>query len=75
MTDASITQTDALDMQVCVPKDWSDEQVVAFAEKHYPCGTSGGWGIRREGHELLAGFPERAQCIEHEDNCHIMLDA
>ncbi len=30
------------DIQVCVPEDWSEDQIIAFAEKEYPCGTEQG---------------------------------
>ena len=64
-----------LDMQVCVPKDWTDDQVIQFAESEWPCGTTLGWQIRREGHELLGGSPERVQCSDDPDQVHVMLDA
>ncbi len=72
---AAITHYGMLDVQVCIPKGWSDEQVRAFAEEKYSCGTTGGWQIRREGSELLSGSPERAQCEERRSFVHIMLDA
>ena len=62
-------------MQVCVPFQWSDEQVRSFAERENPCGTSHGWKIRREGDEALAGAKERVQCESISTNVHIMLDA
>lgn len=70
-----ITRRGFLDMQVCVPDDWNDFQVEAFAEQKNPCGTSGGWGIRKEGDEALAGMPERNKCEKRENCVHIMLDA
>lgn len=70
-----VTRRGALDMQVCVPKDWTDEQVLEFAEMENPCGTSTGWGIRREGSEFLQGTPERVPCCERDGAVHIMLDA
>jgi hypothetical protein len=69
--EANIPRRGVLDMQVCVPKDWTDEQVLAFAEKENPCGTKGGWSIRRQGSEFLSGSDERVQS----NNVHIMLDA
>ena len=72
---ATVTKHGLLDMQVCVPKDWTDEQVIEFAEQKYPCGTTNGWHIRREGHELLSGSPERVQCAQDQSSVHIMLDA
>ena len=36
---AQVMRTGLLDMQVCVPKEWTDEQVLNFAEKENPCGT------------------------------------
>lgn len=70
-----VVRSGILDMQVCVPKVWSDEQVVEFLESEYPCGTENGWTIRREGSELLAGGPERAQCCDKPKFVHVVLDA
>lgn len=72
---ATVTHHGVLDMQVCVPKEWTDEQVVEFAEKHFPCGTTHGWQIRREGHKLLSGAPERVVCAGDQGCVHLMLDA
>lgn len=72
---AEVTRRGFLDMQVCVPKTYNDGEAVAFAEKEYPCGTTGGWQIVRTGSKWLGGHPERAQCHDHEDHCHIMLEA
>ena len=70
-----VTKRGALDMQVCVPATWSDEQVKQFAEAEYPCGTQNGWQIRRTGDPALLGFPERVECLGRADFVHIMLDA
>lgn len=64
-----------LDAQVCVPKEWSDDDVKDFADRAYPCGTSNGWTIRKEGDKFLAGDPERMKCVQRPDFVHIMLDA
>ncbi|KKM18775.1 hypothetical protein LCGC14_1662300 [marine sediment metagenome] len=37
-----VTNYGVFDMQVCVPKDWTDRQVTVFAEEEYPTGTDGG---------------------------------
>ena len=75
MSKPSVTRYGSLDMQVCIPKDWDDEQVKQFAESNYPCGTTLGWQIRRQGDKDLLGKDERVTCSEDADNCHIMLDA
>ena len=75
MSGAEVTRAGFLDMQVCVPSDWSDNKVVAFAESNNPCGTTGGWQIRREGDEALAGCAERVPCEDRDGFVHIMLDA
>lgn len=72
---AEVTKIGALDMQVCVPKDWSDEEVKAFADRENLCGTAHGWSIRRAGSEFLAGAGERVPCAQRPDHVHIMLDA
>ncbi len=70
-----VTIERVLDMQVCVPKDWDDEQVISFAETEYPCGTSGGWMIRKEGNPTLLWCSERERCSDKSGYVHIMLDA
>lgn len=72
---ATVTRRGALDMQVCVPTDWTDDQVITFAESEYPCGTENGWFIRRVGDDALAGCPERQPCSMESGHVHIMLDA
>ncbi len=69
-----VTQAHALDMQVCVPTSWTDEQVVQFADEHNPSGLDNGWSIRREGDAALDGDPERTPCEGREGYVHIMLD-
>jgi len=72
---AEVTRRGMLDMQVCVPEDWTDEQVVSFANGQNPRGTTQGWEIRREGSKYLNGDPERSICSDREGFVHIMLDA
>ena len=76
-TEPMVTKTSMLSMQVCVPNDWTDEQVVAFANQQNPSGLDNGWSIRRQGSRYLAGAPERAACAGDEGRpgfVHIMLD-
>ena len=70
-----VTRRGALDMQVCVPSDWSDKQVKEFADRENPCGTEHGWAIRKEGDKALNGDPERISCSQIDGYVHIMLDA
>jgi hypothetical protein len=63
--EAEVTHCGILDMRVCVPKEWTDEQIVAFAEKEIPCGTVNGWYIKNIGE----------QCKKRPGNIHIELDA
>lgn len=70
-----VVKTGALSMQVCVPVNWDNKQVIIFAEGENPCGTEQGWQIRKGGDKLLDDAPERAQCGERSRFVHIMLDA
>ena len=72
---AEVTMAGAISMQVCVPEDWTDEQVKSFADRANLCGTDNGWIIRREGVTALAGAPERVKCEGRGGHVHIMLDA
>lgn len=75
MNQPEVTRHGVLDMQVCVPETFTDEEVVDFANRLNPAGTGGGWQIRKEGSEYLAGDPERKRCEGGRDDCvHIMLD-
>ncbi len=71
----TIIRNTPLAMQVCVPEDWTDEQVLEFAGSNNPCGTTYGWAIRKDGEEVLGGGPERAQCTDNKEFVHIILDA
>ncbi len=70
-----VTYAGALDMQVCVALEWTNEQVVTFANNQNPCGTVYGWKIRKQGSPMLGGCPERSPCDDVPGNVHIMLDA
>lgn len=72
---AEVTRTGALSMQVCVPFEWTDEQVKEFADRENLCGTTNGWGIRREGDKALNGDSERVACNGRGGFVHVMLDA
>ncbi len=72
MQKATVTRTGIFDMQVCVPKDWTDERIEGFAGTS---GTSGGWRMRQDGDPALSGDPARQPCDEHPGFVHVMLDA
>lgn len=67
-----VTRVGALDMQVYVPGNWTDKQVVKFAEQENPSGTNG-WHIRRE-EDVSGGYLERNPCSKRDKFVHIMLD-
>lgn len=74
MAEATVTKAGGLAMQVCVPREWTDEQATEFANSRNPSGLDHGWFIRRQGSELLAGKDERVTCQQCAENVHIMLD-
>lgn len=76
MTDNTpvITRLGILDAQVCVPREWTDEQVIAFFVAEAQDSTISSPAIRREGDRALAGAPERAQCSKRPHCVHIVLD-
>ena len=73
-TTAAVTRRRGLSMQVCVPRNWTDEQALTFAERENPCGTENGWSQRRQGDEALGGADERVQCADRPDHVHISYD-
>jgi hypothetical protein len=71
---AEIIRRGLFAIQVCVPKDWTDQQIIEFAEEANPCGTERGWQIRRYLEEE-ANYQERGQCMDHENHVHLVLEA
>ncbi len=61
-------------MQVCVPADWTDEQVIEFANRKNPAGTELGWKIRGPESPYQNGAPVRVPCSERVGSVHIMLE-
>ena len=72
---AEVTQRGVLDMQCCVPAEWSDVQIVDFANRENASGTTAGWQIRRDRDKALNGDPERVACSSRAGFVHVMLDA
>lgn len=70
-----VTRRGALDMQVCVPAAFTDEEVIAFANGEVLCGTDNGWQIVRAGDRHLAGDPERRACENRAGFVHVMVCA
>lgn len=71
-----VTHESILSMQICVPSTWTDEEAERFARKT-PCGTTGGWRIRKDGDKNLAGERARVKCAGADARhgyVHIMLD-
>lgn len=65
---ATVTRRGLFDMQVCVPEDWCDAALLAFATQAQPSGTEAGWQLRHE-------MPERTPCRAHPGYVHVVLDA
>ena len=73
--DPHVTKYPLLRMQVCVPEDWTDEQIVEFASRECPMVTEGNkWAIRREGSPLLGVDQEREPCLGRTGYIHVTLD-
>ena len=61
--------------QVCVPEDWTPEQIVAFAEREYPCGTTNGWHLVEEADGILPEGEAVVPCAERPGFVHRVLTA
>lgn len=73
MTTARVTKNGIAAMQVCVPFDWSDDEVEWFANLENPSGV-GPWKMRHDGDEALMSAAERVPCAQRELHVHVMLD-
>jgi hypothetical protein len=73
MMTAEVTRRGLLDMQVCVPDDWTDAQAEQFANTDTPTGISSDWRLRTADDPSQAGAPIRVKCQQREGHVHIML--
>ena len=78
---AEVIRIGALYTQVCVPEEWTDQEVVDFTEADNPCGAFAGWHVRKaggswlsNGKDKLGGYPERNPCADRPGHVHIILD-
>lgn len=73
-SEPQVTKAGLVDMQVCVPADWTDKQVEYFANHQNPTGIGSRWAIRRADNKFQAGAAERVDCSERAGCVHIMLE-
>lgn len=52
--------------QVCVPEDYTDQQVLQFVENENPAGTAGGW-------QIAENVEQRVKCDKREGYVHIVV--
>lgn len=68
-----VVRQGCLNVQVCVPEEWTDEQAELLANGEYPAGTTCGWRVRKDPKRLV-GDPERNPCPRKKGYVHIMMD-
>jgi hypothetical protein len=75
-----VTSIKLCSMQVCVPKDWSDDKIERFANSHHPTGIDHDWHIRKQedyedpGRAFRGKLEERVECEARPDFIHVLLD-
>jgi hypothetical protein len=57
MSEPTVMKMTLLNLSVCVPAEWTDEQVERFANADCPAGTQHGWGIQKAA-EYSQDLPE-----------------
>lgn len=72
--EAAITNQGIMDLQICVPKTFTDDEATAKANELAPTGIESRWTMKHNGHEDLRGCDERVQCSEFKSHVHIMLE-
>lgn len=70
---AQVTRRGFLDLQVCVPKEWTDKQAEDFANDDSPTGIESRWALRDADCPAQAGAPIRVQCEQCAENVHIIM--
>jgi hypothetical protein len=66
-----------LTCNICVPKDWTEEQILKVAEEQNPAGTSNGWFVYTQEmldeNEYSKGTQAIVPCDELEGHVHYIL--
>lgn len=74
MSTAEVIRIALMDLQVCVPKDATDEEATDFVNTTNPTGISSRWAMKKEGNPTLVGYPERVNCEDRADHVHIVFE-
>lgn len=69
----AVVRSSLLWMQVCVPKDWSEEQITNWANINSPTGISSQWELTTLGHALEHGYERCAQCDRFGSHHHMLM--
>lgn len=64
---AEVIKWSLCDIQVCVPAEFTDEQIEAFANDDHPTGIDSKWKMRQ------TKDPMRVQCQERSGHVHVVL--
>lgn len=70
---AQIVRHGLLDLQVCVPEDYTDEQAETYANDARPTGIESKWRMRSADDPAQNGAPIRVKCQQDPGHVHIML--
>jgi hypothetical protein len=73
MAEPNVPRRGLLDLQVCVPVEYTDEQIEQFANAAEPTGIESSWHMRSADDPAQAGAPIRVPCTKHPENVHVML--
>lgn len=73
MSEPEIVRISFLAMQLCVPEDFTEAQILEAAERLNPSGTTNGWILAKEGDMALKGDPERVPCLAHPEKVHVLV--
>jgi len=67
-----IVRWSLLNLQVCVPEEYTDAEVIEFADHNHRTGLDHGWRIVRAD-EMTDGSPERNPCSQRKGCVHVLL--
>ena len=73
MAAPNLVRMSLINLQVCVPKEFTDEQAEEAANQLHPTGISSKWTMREAEDPTQMGAPLRVQCQQHPENVHIMM--
>ena len=72
-TDGVVLRMNLCGLRVCVPREWSNDEITDFANTERPTGIKSCWVVAENGASVLGGDQARIRCADDREKVHVVL--